>query len=154
MRQPPARVTANLIKHRCLEIHQAVPARLSQHRHQPSFAELLTTRIRCLDQPIGIKKHRLTIPYAIINKRKDGILLDLEEKPTYKYWINSGVYILNPSIFEFMKDEKYKDMPDLIENVKAAGGRIFVYDIGDYWLDMGQFSDYERAVEIIDQWKE
>ena len=106
------------------------------------------------DITIGIKEHRLTIPYAIINKNKDGILYDIEEKPTYKYFINSGIYILNPLIFDIMFHEKHIDMPELIGNVKRAGGDIFVYDIGNRWLDMGQFSDYEKAVDIIDKWKE
>lgn len=106
------------------------------------------------DITIGVKMHSLTIPYAIINKSEGGTLLDIEEKPTYNYSINSGIYILSPSVFNIMTHEQHKDMPELIDNVKKKGGGIFVYDIGACWLDMGQFSDYEKAVDIIDQWKE
>ena len=103
---------------------------------------------------IGITKHCLTVPYAIVDKDEDESLLEMHEKPTYQYCVNSGIYILNPSIFGYLRDEKYTDMPELIENVKNSGGEIFVYDVGDCWLDMGQFSDYEKAIDVIERWKE
>lgn len=106
------------------------------------------------DITIGIAKHCLTIPYAIVDKSEDESLLNMDEKPTYQYCVNSGIYVLNPSIFKFLVDEKYTDMPELIDNVKNTGGGIFVYDVGDCWLDMGQFSDYEKAIDVIETWKE
>ena len=106
------------------------------------------------DITIGITKHCLTIPYAIVEKDGDETLLEMHEKPTYQYCINSGIYVLNPSIFKFLLNEKYTDMPELIDNIKKAGGGICVYDVGDCWMDMGQFSDYEKAVDVIEKWEE
>lgn len=106
------------------------------------------------DITIGIKKHNLTIPYAIIERGQNGDLLDISEKPTYTYFINAGIYVLSPSVLASLSTEAYLDMPTLIDLTRGSGGKVLVYDIGDRWLDMGQISDYERAIDLIEQWND
>ncbi len=105
------------------------------------------------DITIGIKQHRLTVPYAIIERGADGALFEIKEKPTYTYYINAGIYVLSPSVLASLNAEAYLDMPTLIDSIRGSGGGVFVHDIGDQWLDMGQLSDYELAIDLIDQWK-
>lgn len=110
-------------------------------------------REKSADITIGIKQYRLTVPYAIIERAPDGALLDIKEKPTYTYHINAGIYVLSPSVLAALSAEVYLEMPILIDSIRVAGGKVFVYDIGDQWLDIGQISDYERAIDLIEQWK-
>ncbi|MBF0515583.1 MAG: NTP transferase domain-containing protein [Nitrospirae bacterium] len=105
------------------------------------------------DITIGIKGYRFTIPYAVINKDGDDLLETIIEKPSYDHFINAGIYILSQSVFQHIPHERRLDMPSLIDSLKKAGGRISVYDIGERWLDIGRISDYEKAVELINQWK-
>ncbi|MCG6552785.1 MAG: NTP transferase domain-containing protein [Candidatus Magnetominusculus sp. LBB02] len=105
------------------------------------------------DITIGIKGYQFTIPYAVVNKDKDGMLESIVEKPSYDYFINAGIYILSQSVFQHIPQGEPLDMPSLIDALKRAGGRICVYDIGQRWLDIGRISDYEKAVELINQWK-
>ena len=37
------------------------------------------------------------------------------------------------------------NMTDLIEAALRAGARVGSFPIREYWLDIGQLSDYERA---------
>jgi len=106
------------------------------------------------DITLGIKQYNLTLPYAIINEDNNGKLINIREKPTYTYSINSGIYILSPSILKNIPYGQCVDMPGLINSLKKAGRKIVAYDIGDYWLDMGQISDYEIAINLIEKWRE
>ena len=38
------------------------------------------------------------IPYGVIETGEDGLMVSLKEKPEHTYMVNTGVYILNPSI--------------------------------------------------------
>lgn len=105
------------------------------------------------DVTIGIKSYQLTIPYAVINKDGDGMLESITEKPSYGYFINAGIYILSQSVFTHIPEDQPLDMPTLIDLLRKDNGRIFVYDIGERWLDIGRITDYEKAVELINQWK-
>ena len=119
-----------------------------------SLDEMFKFHIRkSADVTVGIKRYNVKIPYAIISK-DDERLLDIKEKPIYNYYIGAGIYILSPSVLKKIDNEQYLDMPMLINNVKSSGGSVLVYDIGDYWLDIGQVSDYERAIELIEKWEE
>ena len=42
------------------------------------------------------------------------------------------------------EDQKF-DMTDLISDVIAKGGEIVCFPIREYWLDIGQHTDYARA---------
>ncbi|MBF0320453.1 MAG: NTP transferase domain-containing protein [Nitrospirae bacterium] len=121
-----------------------VPLDLMYRRHLQTKADIT----------IGIKGYQLTIPYAVVNKNADGLLVDIIEKPSYDYFINAGIYVLSQSVFKHIPHEHPLDMPQLIDSVKKDGGAIYVYDIGERWLDIGRISDYEKAVELIHQWKE
>ncbi|MBF0554992.1 MAG: NTP transferase domain-containing protein [Nitrospirae bacterium] len=105
------------------------------------------------DITIGIKGYQFTIPYAVVNKDGEGLLETITEKPSYDFFINAGIYVLSQSVFKHIPEDRPLDMPELIDAVKKDGGRIYVYDIGERWLDIGRISDYEKAVELINQWK-
>ncbi len=80
------------------------------------------------------------IPYGVI-KENNNRIQEIIEKPKYKYLINAGIYILNPSIISKIEYNKYLDMPSLIDKVNNK----FCYKIDDYWVDIGQKKDYEKV---------
>lgn len=101
---------------------------------------------------LGVKYHDFRLPYAIIEKNENGDLLGIREKPTYSHCINTGIYILEPAVLGDMVEEKYIDMPSLIQSARNKSAKIMTYNIGEFWLDMGQISDYEKAVDLLDEW--
>jgi NDP-sugar pyrophosphorylase family protein len=40
-------------------------------------------------------------------------------------------------------------MPDLVQAIISEGGTVASFPIVEYWLDIGQHADYNRAQEII-----
>jgi len=72
----------------------------------------------------------------------------IEEKPNIKTNILAGVYIFKPYIYKYIPVDEYFGMDTLINNMLALKMPITKYNIKDYWLDIGQVDDYEKAQEI------
>lgn len=104
------------------------------------------------DITVGITDYNFTVPYGVIEYDKNDNLINIIEKPGYSFKINSGVYILNSTIFDLIDKTKYLDMPTLIHRTAIKNRIIKTYDIGPCWLDIGQLNDYERAVDKIEEW--
>lgn len=83
-------------------------------------------------------------PYGVIDV--DGInFKSITEKPTYKHYINAGIYILNPSILNEISKEEYLDMPDLLNMSLVNQKKIIVYPMYEYWLDVGKLDNLNKA---------
>lgn len=88
-----------------------------------------------------VKKINIS-PYGLckINNKN---LVEITEKPESVEYINSGFYVLNKSIFKFIKKNKYLDMDQLIKNLIANKIKINTYSIPfEKWKDIGKFKNY------------
>lgn len=96
---------------------------------------------------IGIKEYLM--PFAFGNVFCDGdYVTGIEEKPNLKHKILAGIYIFKPEIFEIIPTDNYFGMDDLIHLMLKNNTSIAKYEINEYWIDIGQVSDYEKAQEI------
>ena len=87
----------------------------------------------------------ITVPYGVIHSSEDGKIDLLEEKPQLSYFINTGVYILNPEYIDMIPDNTFFHMPDLAALLIQAGKRVGMYPISeDSFLDMGELSEMRR----------
>ena len=46
-----------------------------------------------------------------------------------------------------MDKEEFFDMPQLFDELVAAGQKTTVYPVREYWLDIGRMDDFQRAQE-------
>ena len=67
------------------------------------------------------------------------------EKPTYRYQINAGMYVLNKSIIKLVESNRVVDLPTILNEVILKGYKVGIYAGRHYWLDIGSKSDYEKA---------
>ncbi|MCC6639780.1 MAG: nucleotidyltransferase family protein [Deltaproteobacteria bacterium] len=102
---------------------------------------------------VGVRKYDFSVPYGVVEC--DGVnVRSLAEKPTYSSFVNAGIYLLEPLAFRYVpKDipvgEKF-NMTDLITRLLEAGHAVVSFPIHEYWLDIGQPADYERAQDDAD----
>lgn len=90
-----------------------------------------------------------SIPYGTINTCADGLLEAIEEKPTYSFKINTGFYILEPSLLKDIPDEFFH-ITHLMERLQSQGRRVGVYPISQNdWKDMGDWNEYLRMINIL-----
>lgn len=91
-----------------------------------------------------VRQHAIQIPYGVVEV-SDGCVEQLREKPNVESFINAGIYVLTPACIDLIPPERYFDMTDLVEAVKATGGRVGVFPILEYWRDIGRPEDLEAA---------
>jgi NDP-sugar pyrophosphorylase family protein len=63
--------------------------------------------------------------------------------------VNAGIYLLEPSVRSYIPNGKRFDMTDLIQQLISKGRPIISFPVVEYWLDIGQHTDYEQAQEDV-----
>ncbi|WP_027363343.1 nucleotidyltransferase family protein [Desulfotruncus alcoholivorax] len=91
-----------------------------------------------------VREFDLQVPYGVV--KIDGHrLLGIDEKPVQRFFVNAGIYVLQPSVLELIPRAACYDMPDLFTHLVKHGRETAVFPVREYWLDIGRLSDYERA---------
>ncbi|HAT49667.1 MAG TPA: alcohol dehydrogenase, partial [Alphaproteobacteria bacterium] len=83
-----------------------------------------------------VRKVEQSIPYGVVHTHHH-TLLSIEEKPVQEYFINAGIYLLDPKVIDYIPENTYFDMPDLFHRVIAKGHATAAFPFLDYWMDIG-----------------
>jgi dTDP-glucose pyrophosphorylase len=90
------------------------------------------------------------IPYGTCETNDEGYLKKLNEKPELDFLINIGLYVLKPEILQLISGDKLYHITHLIEDAQKIGKRIGIFPIDDdAWVDVGQWAEYQKAVEQL-----
>ena len=100
------------------------------------------------DFTIAAVPYSVSVPFAILRLRKDKVV-SLEEKPTYNYFANGGVYIMKTELLEMIPEGEYLDAPDFIMRLIAEGRNVGCYHLDGTWIDIGSPDDYRMACELM-----
>ena len=93
---------------------------------------------------VAVRRYDLKVPYGVIET--EGIeIRAIKEKPTLEFFVNAGIYLLEPSAREHMVAGERLDMTQLIERLIAAGKRVVSFPVSEYWIDIGQQDDYAQV---------
>jgi dTDP-glucose pyrophosphorylase len=93
---------------------------------------------------VAVRQYDVEVPYGVVDT--DGLdVRGITEKPTFKFFVNAGLYILEPLVQRYLVRDQYSDMTEVLRNLMADGHRVVSYPIHEYWLDVGRSADYERA---------
>jgi len=88
------------------------------------------------------------IPYGVLETQK-GDLEKIIEKPEYSFIINSGIYVLEPDIVKLIPKREPTNITDLLTLAKEKKMKVSVYPVNCSWFDIGEWEEYKRAVEFI-----
>lgn len=91
-----------------------------------------------------VREHTTQIPYGVV-RMDDLHVLTLEEKPVLSHYVNAGIYLLDPAILDLLPDDRFFDMPQLLEKAIQQQHRVSAFPIHEYWLDVGHPETLERA---------
>lgn len=89
------------------------------------------------------------LSYGVCKLKKNGLLRNIEEKPTFSYLANCGLYLLSPRIFKVMprKINHPIDMNELISLALKKKFRIGTYIVSsNSWHDVGQWKEYKSTL--------
>ena len=96
---------------------------------------------------IALNMKGVPLEYGVADLKDDSIVR-FREKPIVENYVNTGVYVFEPEIFEYIKpreDFANDVFPRLLEKGIKIGGFVF----SDYWLDIGRTTDYEHINQLI-----
>ncbi|HJT08323.1 MAG TPA: nucleotidyltransferase family protein, partial [Stellaceae bacterium] len=93
---------------------------------------------------MAVREHTVEVPFGVIDLADD-YLAGVTEKPRYSWFVNAGVYVVEPHVVDLVERGKAIDMPALLQRVLGADERIAAFPVREYWRDIGRLEDFERA---------
>lgn len=91
---------------------------------------------------------RMQIPYGVIELGDGGTVQGLLEKPSQIYNVNTGIYLMEPSVIKDIPVGQTYDMPDLINKLLTENRRVGAYPVTENrWHDMGEMTQLQRMLE-------
>lgn len=115
------------------------------HRASGSFGSIALKRV---DDPVE---------FGIVITRDDGSIDRFLEKPTwgqvFSDTINTGIYVLEPEVFEFIPEGESVDFSaDVFPAILRSGKSLYGHVVDGYWEDVGTLDAYLNAhKDILDQ---
>ena len=97
-----------------------------------------------------VREYEVQIPFGVVSIKKNKVK-SIQEKPIQKFFVNAGVYVLEPDLVSEIESNKPIDMPHLFEQQIKNGRSVNVFPVYEYWMDIGHKDQFDRANEDIDK---
>jgi len=91
-----------------------------------------------------VREYDFQVPFGVVDSIEQKVT-SIVEKPTHKFFVNAGVYVLDPALIKSVNSNSYLDMPSLLELQIENGKKVNMFPIHEYWLDIGQMEQFEKA---------
>ena len=114
-----------------------------------SFEEMYMRHVEeQADVTIAAIPYVVSVPYAILTT--DGAQVKgIEEKPSYSYYANAGIYIFSNELLDTVPCDSRTDATDLIEQAIDKGMKVTYYPINGTWIDVGSPNDFKQAQDLM-----
>lgn len=117
-----------------IDVEKAV----AYHKEKGSVATLV---LKNVDNPLE---------FGVVITDDDGRVRRFLEKPSwgevFSDTVNTGMYILEPSIFDYMeKDTSYDWSQDIFPRLLQDEKPLFGYVMSEYWTDVGSLQQYRQS---------
>lgn len=97
---------------------------------------------------VAVRKYDVQVPFGVV-ECEDIQITEIREKPALNFFINAGIYLLDPSVCDYIPEGRKFDMTDLIHAILKDGKMVVSFPIMEYWLDVGQHADYQKAQDDV-----
>jgi mannose-1-phosphate guanylyltransferase/phosphomannomutase len=98
---------------------------------------------------IGLKAMENPLDFGIVITREDGSIERFLEKPTwgqvFSDTVNTGIYVLQPEIFDYVPEGKVDWSEDVFPKLLEAGKPLYGFVADGYWEDVGTLEAYVEA---------
>jgi len=115
------------------------------HKQKSSIATLILTKVA------------VPLDYGVVLTNDDGSVTGFLEKPSwgeiFSDTVNTGTYILEPGIFNYIEPNRNTDFSrDIFPLLLSSSKRMFGYITSDYWCDIGDIRSYVKShCDILDK---
>jgi len=91
-----------------------------------------------------VREYNMQIPYGVV-EQKGNKLVGLDEKPVQRFFVNGGIYVFEPEVMDLIPEGTYFDMTHLFDEIMARKYESVIFQIREYWMDIGHKNDFEVA---------
>src|SRR6266566_430021 len=103
---------------------------------------------------IATRERRIAIDYGVLrvasNNGGDRVRAYIE-KPEMTSLVSMGIYVLEPTVLDYIPAHGCFDFPDLVKRLLRARESVGVYRYDGMWFDIGRQDDYLKAVAAWDE---
>jgi NDP-mannose synthase len=107
---------------------------LAEHKVHPASVTVIVTR-QCVDIAFGVLDHF------------GGRVKAFREKPTEEFWVSTGIYVMEPTVFDFIPPTGPFGFDQLMHTMLSADRPANVFVHNGAWVDIGRIEDLRRAQE-------
>lgn len=98
---------------------------------------------------LALKPVKDVTQYGVVVTDKNNKINAFQEKPkkneALSNLVNTGIYIFEPQIFEYIPDGFYDFGKELFPKLVSMNEEIYGYMTNDYWCDVGNLNVYRQA---------
>lgn len=88
------------------------------------------------------------LPYGSFEMNKKGIITRIIEKPEFTFYVNAGMYIVEPHLLEEIPDAGVFHLTDLITKIMKTGRKVGIFPVSEKsWIDVGEWNLYEKLLK-------
>ena len=100
------------------------------------------------DLTLCARRQQYQFPYGVINPNQKTLDF-IDEKPELKFLVNSGIYIMKPSLLRFLKFNEYVDMNVFINSLRKQKCKVGIYLLFETIFDIGNKSQLTKIRNIF-----
>lgn len=93
---------------------------------------------------VAVRHYSFQVPYGVLDCI-DYNVVGIREKPVHNFFVNAGIYVIAPECQSMIPVKSRFDMTDLIGSLLQKDQRVLSFPVVEYWLDIGEHSDYQKA---------
>jgi dTDP-glucose pyrophosphorylase len=101
-----------------------------------------------VEATIAVKPYQVEIPFGVV-RHNGGRLVELQEKPTADYLINTGIYVLNPGVLPLIPKNEEFPITGLFDLMLDRKMQVGVHCIEEEWIDVGRHDDLRKAKGVL-----
>lgn len=99
---------------------------------------------------IALKKFEVTVPYGHVEVDDSSKIKKFEEKPTFSFLANAGIYVFESKIFKYIPQNQAASLEtETFPTMLSNGEKLNGYYEEAYWADVGTMTDFERVDKEI-----
>jgi len=104
---------------------------------------------RDYEMTVGYVHHVYQTPFGVLSIDERGEVSEIAEKPLVRYCVSGGIYILKGSVLNYIPDNQYFTIPDLIQKLRQANRPVGAYLIREFWLGVERPGHIEKGREAL-----
>ncbi len=114
-----------------------------------NFKNIYEFAVNFEESPLTVVTKIITTPFRFGSiETNENYITKVTEKPNLNFEILAGIYLLKAEIFDYIPDNEYFGIDDLIKKLLKLKIPIARYLLKDYWIDIGAVEDYEKARKV------